>query len=143
MPHSGTCYLHSNSEKMMSTNKIESMIGNGSSPDPLEYRVFRVGDEEYGIESNKVQNLYADHQITLVADAPAFIKGSVSLDGVDVPVVDLRVLLNLQGSAADSAGNIMVLRLAGGMVGILVDSVLDPLDVGARQVTPLQQLLRH
>ncbi len=139
----GACFMHGNSEKMMNTNTNQSSAVSGCGSDPVDYCVFKMGDDEYGIESSKVQILYTDQKIIPIADAPAFIKGSINLNGVEVLVVDLRVLLNLDGAGELGGNQIMILRIADKMVGVLIDHMPSTVAATAQQVRPLHQILQH
>ncbi|BAN95962.1 CheW protein [Plautia stali symbiont] len=56
-----------------------------------EFLVFTLGDEEYGIDILKVQEIRGYDQVTRIANTPEFIKGVTNLRGVIVPIIDLRV----------------------------------------------------
>lgn len=56
-----------------------------------EFLIFTLGDEEYGIDILKVQEIRGYDQVTRIANTPAFIKGVTNLRGVIVPILDLRV----------------------------------------------------
>lgn len=60
-----------------------------SEPSGQEFLVFTLGDEEYGIDILKVQEIRGYDQVTRIANTPAFIKGVTNLRGVIVPIVDL------------------------------------------------------
>ena len=109
-----------------------------------EYLTFRLGAEEYGIDILRVQEIRSYEQPTRIANAPAFIKGVVNLRGTIVPIVDLRVKLGCldeQGRAVfDSFTVVIVLNVRGRVVGAVVDSVSDVLQLGADQVKPAPEL---
>ena len=56
-----------------------------------QFLLFTLGDEEYGIDILKVQEIRGYDQVTRIANTPAFIKGVTNLRGVIVPIVDLRI----------------------------------------------------
>ena len=98
-----------------------------------EFLTFRLGAEEYGIDILKVQEIRSYEQPTRIANAPPFIKGVVNLRGVIVPIVDLRLklgCLNDKGTAEYSALTVViVLNVKGRVVGAVVDSVSDVLEL--------------
>jgi len=96
-----------------------------------EFLTFRLGGEEYGIDILKVQEIRSYEQPTRIANAPAFIKGVVNLRGVIVPIVDLRVKLNCESVEYNSFTVVIVLNVKGRVVGAVVDSVSDVLELGA------------
>ncbi|HEX2012789.1 MAG TPA: chemotaxis protein CheW [Roseateles sp.] len=96
---------------------------------------FRIGAEEYGIDILKVQEIRSYEAPTRIANAPGFVKGVVNLRGIIVPIVDLRLRL---GQPADyNAFTVtIVLNVLGRVVGIVVDSVSDVLELAADAIKP-------
>ncbi len=101
-----------------------------------EYLVFTLGDEEYGIEILKVQEIRGYERITRIANAPNFISGVTNLRGVIVPIVDLRVKFDFNTTVLDKDTVIIVLTLTNRVVGIVVDGVSDVLSLAAEQIRP-------
>jgi len=96
-----------------------------------EFLTFRLGAEGYGIDILKVQEIRSYEQPTRIANAPAFIKGVVNLRGVIVPIVDLRVKLACETVEYNGFTVVIVLNVRGRVVGAVVDSVSDVLELGA------------
>ncbi len=101
---------------------------------PREYLTFRLGVEEYGIDILKVQEIRGYDAVTRVSGAPEFIKGVVNLRGVIVPIVDLRLKFQLGDIKYDEFTVVIILNVAGRVVGAVVDSVSDVLELGAEQI---------
>jgi purine-binding chemotaxis protein CheW len=101
-----------------------------------EYLTFRLGAEEYGIDILKVQEIRGYDTVTRIANAPAFIKGVINLRGVIVPIVDLRLKFNLGEAKYDAFTVVIILNVASRVVGAVVDSVSDVLELNAEQVRP-------
>ena len=91
----------------------------------LEYLSFRLGSVEYGIDILKVQEIRGYEPPTRIASAPAHIRGVLNLRGVIVPIVDLRLRLGLVEAGFDRLTVTIVLHLAQGLVGAVVDAVSD------------------
>ena len=96
-----------------------------STPAVREYLTFRLGDEEYGIDILKVQEIRGYEAPTRIAQAPAFIKGVTNLRGTIVPIVDLRLKLGCELAQYTASTVVVVLNLRSRIVGIVVDSVSD------------------
>lgn len=94
-----------------------------------EYLTFRLGREEYGIDILKVQEIRGYEPPTRIADAPSFIKGVVNLRGTIVPIVDMRLKFNCASAEYDSFTVVIVLNLRQRIVGIVVDSVSDVMEL--------------
>lgn len=102
-----------------------------------EFLVFTLGNEEYGIEILKVQEIRGYDRVTRIANTPDFIAGVTNLRGVIVPIVDLRVKFILGSAEFDHNTVVIVLSLdSGRVVGIVVDGVSDVLALNAAQIKP-------
>jgi len=55
-----------------------------------KFLTFFLGDEEYGAEILKVQEIIGMQPITRVPRTPAFVRGVINLRGKVIPIVDLR-----------------------------------------------------
>jgi len=102
-----------------------------------EFLVFTLGDEKYGIDILKVQEIrgYDADVVTRIANVPPFIKGVTNLRGIIVPIVDLRIRFNLGRVDYDAQTVVIILNLARRVVGIVVDGVSDVLMLGASQIS--------
>lgn len=101
-------------------------------PSGQEFLVFTLGDEEYGIDILKVQEIRGyDH-----ANTPDFIKGVTNLRGVIVPIVDLRVKFSQGEVEYNDNTVVIVLNFGQRVVGIVVDGVSDVLSLAADQIRP-------
>jgi purine-binding chemotaxis protein CheW len=101
---------------------------------PREYLTFRLGNEEYGIDILKVQEIRSYEPPTRIANAPAHVKGVVNLRGVIVPIVDLRLRLNTENCDYNAFTVVIVLHVAGRVVGAVVDGVSDVLEIAPDSV---------
>jgi purine-binding chemotaxis protein CheW len=94
-----------------------------------EYLTFRLGREEYGIDILKVQEIRGYEPPTRIANVPPFIKGVVNLRGTIVPIVDMRLKFNCDKAEYDSFTVVIILNLRQRIVGIVVDSVSDVMEL--------------
>ena len=103
-----------------------------------EFLVFTLGDEEYGIDILKVQEIrgYDADTVTRIANVPSFIKGVTNLRGIIVPIVDLRIKFNLGRVDYNEQTVVIILNLDRRVVGIVVDGVSDVLMLNAGQIRP-------
>lgn len=101
-----------------------------------EYLTFTLGSEEYAIDILKVQEIRGYEQPTLIANAPPFIKGVINLRGIIVPVVDLRIKFNLGKIEYPPFTVVVILNVAGRVIGVVVDSVSDVISLTQDQIRP-------
>ena len=105
-----------------------------------EFLTFRLGAEEYGIDILRVQEIRSYEAPTRIANAPSFIKGVVNLRGVIVPVVDLRLKLNCATAEYNDFTVVIVLNVHGRVVGAVVDSVSDVLELSPEQINAAPEM---
>src|SRR6202521_2830444 len=105
-----------------------------------EVLVFVLGKEEYAVDILKVQEIRGYEKVTPIPSAPAYLKGVVNLRGAIVPVIDLRVKFGMAEPRYDSFTVVVILRLAGRVVGIVVDGVSDVVQLAASDVKAAPQL---
>jgi purine-binding chemotaxis protein CheW len=105
-----------------------------------EVLVFILGTEEYGVDILKVQEIRGYEKVTPIPAAPAFLKGIVNLRGVIVPVIDLRVKFSMPEPRYDATTVMIVLRVAGRVIGIVVDAVSDVVRLTAGEIKAAPRL---
>jgi purine-binding chemotaxis protein CheW len=101
-----------------------------------EYLTFKLGTEEYGIDILKVQEIRGYDAVTRIANAPEFIKGVVNLRGTIVPIVDMRIKFGLGNPEYNQFTVVIILNVAGRIVGMVVDSVSDVISLTPDQLRP-------
>ncbi len=106
-----------------------------------EYLTFVLGNEEYGLEILKVQEIRGYDTVTQIANTPEFIKGVVNLRGKIVPIVDLRIKFNLGKVEYDEFTVVIILNLNGRVVGIVVDGVSDVMALQGEQIREVPTLV--
>ncbi len=105
-----------------------------------EFLTFRLGEEEYGIDILRVQEIRSYEPPTRIANAPSFIKGVVNLRGVIVPIIDLRLKLNCEKVEYNGFTVVVVLNVRGRVVGAVVDSVSDVLELSRDNIKPSPEM---
>jgi purine-binding chemotaxis protein CheW len=95
---------------------------------------FHIGDEEFGVDILKVQEINRMLEVTRVPNAPHFIDGVINLRGKVIPIMDLRTRLGMQKKAHDNNTRIIVVEFGGKIVGFVVDAVREVLRI-PRSVT--------
>jgi len=107
---------------------------------PRQFLAFNLDSEEYGIDIRQVQELRGVDQITRIANAPSYFKGVLNLRGTIVPLLDLRLKLNMDGRDYDSFTVVIILNAGERTIGVAVDSVSDVATLEAEQIKPAPTL---
>lgn len=101
-----------------------------------EFLTFSLGDEEYGVDILKVQEIRGYDTVTRIPDTPDFVKGVINLRGTIVPVIDMRLKFRLANADYNNFTVMIILNVARRVVGMVVDSVSDVMQLGVEQIRP-------
>ena len=105
---------------------------------------FILGDEEYGVDILRVQEIKGWERTTNIPNSPNYVKGIINLRGAVVPIVDLRLRFGLQNTIYDDNTVVIILRAFNNqgqtekIIGVVVDGVSDvhTLDTKSLQQAP-------
>lgn len=101
-----------------------------------EYLAFTLGNEEYGIDILKVQEIRGYDTVTRIANSPEFVKGVINLRGIIVPIIDMRIKFCLGEPTYNEFTVVIILNIGTKVMGIVVDSVSDVITLSPKQVKP-------
>lgn len=107
--------------------------------DSGQYLTLRLGEEDYAIDIMRVQEIRSYEEPTRMANSPSFIKGVINLRGVIVPIVDLRMKLNIPKVDYTEFTVVIILRIKGVVTGAVVDAVSDVVQLDASMIKPAPQ----
>lgn len=102
----------------------------------LQLVTFSIGEEEFGVDILKVQEIIRTMEITKVPRAPEFVEGVINLRGKVIPIIDLRRRFGLDSREHDKHTRIIVIEINNMIVGFVVDSVSEVLRIPANTVEP-------
>ena len=114
----------------MNKSAAESTAG-----DPvIQLVTFRLKDESYGINVMQVQEVLRISEIAPVPGAPAYVLGIINLRGNVVTVIDTRTRFGLPTTERDDASRIVIIESDQQVVGILVDSVAEVVELRQSEI---------
>lgn len=123
----------------MATTLQESVVLEGGRREGagfLQLVSFRLGQEEYGIEITKVQEIILMGEITHLPQTPPYIRGLINLRSTVIPIVDLRLRFGLPPQEPTEETRIMVVNVRGKIIGVIVDAVSEVLRISQEQIAP-------
>lgn len=101
----------------------------------IQYIVIRLGEEQYGIDIRNIDNIVRMQSITRIPKMPAFLKGVINMRGEVIPVISMRLKMDLEEDVITKATRIIVLKLEQeGNVGILVDEVKEVVSLSVNEI---------
>lgn len=129
---------------------IDTLTATPSTPAPAaaiagtvagsEFLAFKMGDEEYGVDILRVQEIRSYEKPTTLANAPEELKGVVNLRGVIVPIIDLRIKMGWSQAQYTDLTVVIVLNLEQRVVGVVVDAVSDVITLEPGQIRAVPAL---
>lgn len=90
---------------------------------------FKMGNEEFGVDILKVQEIIKMIGITKVPNAPEFVDGVINLRGRIIPVIDLRIKINMERVEHNNSTRIIVVEFNDTTTGFIVDEVNEVLRI--------------
>lgn len=97
---------------------------------------FCLGDDLFATDVNAVERVLRYSAPRSVPDMPAYIEGVMDYQGRVVPLVNLRLRMELPGVDADPHTRILVLKVSGEWIGVVVDSVTAVVSYEPSEVAP-------
>ncbi|NLW35645.1 chemotaxis protein CheW [Syntrophorhabdus aromaticivorans] len=109
----------------------------------LQLVTFKLGQEEFGVDILKVQEINRMMDITRIPNAPLFIEGVINLRGKIIPIVDLRKRLGFldEDGRSEKTTRIIVIELDGLVLGFIVDSVSEVLRIPENTIEPAPSIV--
>ncbi len=102
----------------------------------LQLVTFSIGEEEFGVDILKVQEIIRTMEITKVPRAQDFVEGVINLRGKVIPIIDLRRRFGFSSKEHDKHTRIIVIEINNMIVGFVVDSVSEVLRIPTATVEP-------
>lgn len=122
--------MNTQSEERDSVSQSES---ERETRDDTQFLTFRLGNEQYGIDILRIQEIRGWEPVSRVPNVPFWEKGVLNLRGVIVPVIDLRERLGFESAEYGPVTAVIVIRVIpeqeSRIMGLVVDEVSDVADV--------------
>ncbi|MBR7801753.1 chemotaxis protein CheW [Undibacterium fentianense] len=120
----------------MENQSIEADHASLTQDGPNDYLSFKIGEEEYAIDIQNVQELRRYETVTHIANSPDYVKGVINLRGIIVPILDMRIKLRMGPQHYDDLTVVIIVNLAEKLTGIVVDSVSDVVTLAPNDIKP-------
>jgi len=102
----------------------------------LQLVIFRIGDEEFGLDISQVREIIRMQEITPMPKAPVFIEGVINLRGQIIAVMELSKRLSLPSGERTDKSRIVVAEVGENILGLVVDEVPEVLRITENNIEP-------
>lgn len=110
-----------------------------SSDAEKQHIIFSVGDEDFGLDVLRVQEIIRYVEPTKIPHAPNYLDGVINFRGEVIPVINLRKMFGLPELADHEFIVIIVLEINGKTFGLIVDRVSDILNIPGDKIQPAHE----
>jgi purine-binding chemotaxis protein CheW len=114
------------------TRELHQQIGRTT--DDNQFLTFNLGDELYGVDILRVQEIKGYTAVTKIPNTPPHIKGVLNLRGTIVPIVELRTKFGMPTIDYTAFTVIIVVVVRDKVMGLVVDAVSDVLNIDKRDI---------
>ena len=124
-------HTNATAQKIENINMIHAEQGEN-----LQFLTFTVASEFYGVDILKVQEIRGWQDVTVIPNAPAYIRGVMNLRGAIVPILDMRRRFNMPEVELTQNTVVVIVNVLQRIVGIVVDGVSDVIDLTKDDLRP-------
>lgn len=121
--------------------EIEDLTSEDTQKD--KYLTFHIAKEDYGIEIKQVTEIIGIQKITEIPSMPTFIKGVINLRGKVIPIMDVRIRFKIESRDYDDRTCIIVVNINKTLVGLVVDTVSEVMDIPLQDIEPAPDIKRN
>ena len=111
----------------------------GLTTDGSQFLTFQLGEELYGVDILRVQEIKGYTAVTKIPNTPQHIKGVLNLRGTIVPIVELRTKFGMPTIDYTAFTVIIVVVVRDKVMGLVVDAVSDVLNIDKKDIQPAPQ----
>lgn len=106
-----------------------------------QFVVFKLGDEEFGIDVMRVREIARSTTITRVPRSPAFIDGMINLRGTLAPVINLRRRFGFELKEMGEETRIVIAELDGKPIGMIVDAATEVMRIDGEDIEETHEIV--
>lgn len=112
--------------------------------DSVQYIVIKIGEEQYGIDIRYVDNIVRMQSITRVPHVQKYFAGVINLRGEVVPVMSLRLKMDLEADEYTKQTRIIIVKLENNApIGLVVDEVNEVVTLDERSIEPVTKTKKN
>jgi purine-binding chemotaxis protein CheW len=107
----------------------------------LQFVVFKLGSEEYGVPITQVKEINRLTTTTKVPRSPVFVEGIINLRGQIIPIIDMKLRFDLLQTEYTNDARFIVIQAGNHSFGVEVDSVSEVLRINTNDIEPAPHIV--
>ncbi|WP_250160177.1 chemotaxis protein CheW [Caloranaerobacter azorensis] len=106
-----------------------------------QYVIFKIGNEEYGIDIMNVKEIGPYQKSVKVPNAPSFVEGIINYRGNVIPIISLHKRFNIEQKDIDNNTRIIVINLKDKQIGFIVDEASQTIRLNDKDIDPAPDIV--
>ncbi|HBG5346644.1 TPA: purine-binding chemotaxis protein CheW [Clostridioides difficile] len=102
----------------------------------IKYLKFKVDEQDFGIELEKVIEIVGNQEIIFIPELPTYSRGIINLRGKIIPIIDMRLRLKKDDLSTNNYMYIVIIEIKDLVVGFVVDKVDEIISLEKSQISP-------
>lgn len=121
--------------------RIFNIKGEVNYMEEMQYIIFSLGNEEYGISIMNVEEITEYKESVSVPNTPKFVEGIINLRGEIVPIISLKKRFNIEETEISSEARVIVIGINNKKVGFIVDEASQVLRINEENIEPAPDIV--
>ena len=113
------------------------MVDEIKSLELVQIVVFKLQDEEFGVDISQIREVIRPTEITRIPKSPEFICGIINLRGIITLIIDLRKRLGISQKEIGENTRILVAEMNDMTIGMIVDEVIEIISLQTSDIEPI------
>ena len=108
-----------------------------------QFVIFKLNEEEYGVNIEQVQEIGSYQKATFVTNSPEFIQGIINLRNIVIPIINLKARFKITNNdVIDENTRMIVVNISEGQFGFVVDDASEVISIDENDIEETPEMLR-
>jgi purine-binding chemotaxis protein CheW len=108
----------------------------------MQFVGFRLADQEYAFRIEQIQEIVIPDRVTRMPQVPDYVEGVSNLRGTIIPMINLRLLFDMDHKPADEATRTIVVNVGSKTIGCTVDAVTQVIRISQENIQPAPDIVK-
>ncbi len=108
-----------------------------------QFVVFKLQDEEYGLDIQQVNEILLMQEVTKYPQTGDFIEGIINLRGKIIPIIDLKKKFYGMSTEITDNSRIVVVTVGEQLLGLIVDEVSEVIILNDSMIEPTPTIIAN
>ncbi|MGE5629703.1 MAG: chemotaxis protein CheW [Caulobacteraceae bacterium] len=107
----------------------------------IQMVIFKLGNEEYGIDIKKVKEIIPYKQPLKIPNTPDYSEGIINIRGEIISIINLKKMFGINNKSINENTRIIITKISGKTAGFIVDDASEVLTIDENNIENTSELL--